>query len=369
MAARFAFQTVPERIFRQLVRRSTSGLEGLGRSQCVNSVSTEHSRKYRAVVCTELKKPLEVQTLSRAELKPEEVRVSIHCCGVNFADILACQGLYQERLSLPFTPGMEFSGSVIETGPSVTNFQKGDRVIAVTEGKGMAEECIINQKLLWKLPKEVSYEEAAALPVSYGTGLLALQHRAATQPGEVVLVTAAAGGAGLAAVDIAANVLQAKVIAAAGSDEKCKIAVHKGASSSINYSSSNLKDELKKLTNSQGVNVVFDAVGGEIFKDSLSSLSWEGRIVVVGFAGGAIPSIPANLLLLKNISAMGVYWGRYRNEDFGLFSKSIFTAIQLCKEGKIRPHIGAVYKIHQVNEAFLHVAQRKSIGKVIVSMR
>ncbi|XP_039591566.1 quinone oxidoreductase-like protein 2 isoform X2 [Polypterus senegalus] len=317
MAARFAFQTVPERIFRQLVRRSTSGLEVLGRSQYVNSVSTEHSRKYRAVVCTELKKPLEVQTLSRPELKPEE----------------------------------------------------GDRVIAVTEGKGMAEECIINQKLLWKVPKEVSYEEAAALPVSYGTGLLALQHRAATQPGEVVLVTAAAGGAGLAAVDIAANVLQAKVIAAAGSDEKCKIAVQKGASSSINYSSSNLKEELKKLTNSQGVDVVFDAVGGEIFKDSLSSLSWEGRIVVVGFAGGAIPSIPANLLLLKNISAMGVYWGRYRNEDFGLFSKSIFTAIQLCKEGKIRPHIGAVYKLHQVNEAFLHVAQRKSIGKVIVSMR
>ncbi|XP_033859404.3 quinone oxidoreductase-like protein 2 isoform X1 [Acipenser ruthenus] len=365
MAARFGFQTVPERIFRQLLRRGPS----VGESSSINRVSSQPHRTYRAAVCTELKKPLVLQDLQATELKPAEVRVSVHCCGVNFADILACQGLYQEKPPLPFTPGMEFSGCVVETGSNVTTVQEGDRVMGVSGGSAMAEECIVDQKVLWKIPEEVGYEEAAALPVSYGTGLLALQHRAATQPGETVLVTAAAGGAGLAAVDIAAHVLQAKVIAAAGSDEKCALAVQKGAYASINYNTSNLKEELKKLTNKKGVNVVFDAVGGDIFKDTLSSLSWEGRILVVGFAGGSIPSVPANLLLLKNISAMGVFWGRYREQDFPVFSQSISRAVQLCQEGKIRPHIGAVFKLQQVNEAFLQVMQRASVGKVVLSMK
>ncbi|KAG9343497.1 hypothetical protein JZ751_013663 [Albula glossodonta] len=326
-------------------------------SPTVNSTSSQQKRMYRAAFCCELKKPLVVKDVPSDQLKPAEVRVEVYFCGVNFADILTCQGLYQERPPLPFTPG-----------PEVTAVQKGDRVIGLG-GKAMAEECVVDQKLLWKIPDNVSYEDAAALPASYGTAILGLQHRAKTQPGETVLVTAAAGAAGLAAIDIASNVLKARVISAAGSEEKCALAEKRGASASINYTSSNLKDELKKITSNRGVNVAFEAVGGDIFKSALSCLSWEGRIVVVGFAGGNIPTIPANLLLLKNIAAMGVFWGRYRDEDFPVFSKSISEAIQYCQAGVIKPWIGATFKLHQVNDAFQYIQQRQSVGKVILSMK
>ncbi|XP_036410603.1 quinone oxidoreductase-like protein 2 [Megalops cyprinoides] len=368
MAGLFGLATVPERIFRPLLR--AKGVHSSwGRSlPSVNLTSSQERRGYRAATCTELKKPLILKDIAASELKPSEVRVEVHFCGVNFADILVCQGLYQEKPPLPFTPGMEFSGCVMETGLEVTSVQKGDRVIGMG-GKAMAEECVVDQKLLWKIPDELSYEEAAALPASYGTAILGLRHRARTQPGETVLVTAAAGAAGLAAVDIASHVLKAQVIAAAGSDRKCALAVQKGASASINYTTSNLKDELKKVTNKKGVNVVFDAVGGDVFKNALSCLSWEGRIVVVGFAGGNIPAIPANLLLVKNIAAMGVFWGRYRDEDFPVFSESISDAIRYCQAGMIKPHIGAKFKLHQVNEAFQYILQRQSVGKVVLSMK
>ncbi|XP_059503713.1 quinone oxidoreductase-like protein 2 isoform X3 [Stegostoma tigrinum] len=311
------------------------------------SSAQDSGLSYQAAVCTELKKPLVLQKLPSLPLKPTEVRVDVHYCGVNFADFLICRGLYQEQPPMPFTPGMEFTGSVLEVGPNVTAI------------------C----KMLWPIGEEIPYEVAAALPVSYGTVILALQHRAKTRPGETVLITAAAGAAGLAAVDFASHVLNTKVIAATGTDEKCELAVQKGAVASINYTTKNLKEEVKKLTANKGVNVVFDAVGGDIFKDAFSSLAWEGRIVVVGFAGGNIPSVPANLLLLKNVAAMGVYWGRYQHQDFPVFSRSIMSAVQYCQEGRIKPRVGAVYKLQQVNEAFLHVTQRKSTGKVIINMK
>ncbi|XP_067846900.1 tRNA modification GTPase GTPBP3, mitochondrial isoform X2 [Heptranchias perlo] len=213
----------------------------------------------------------------------------------------------------------------------------------------MAEQCVVDHKMLWPIGEEISYEVAAALPVSYGTAILALQHRAKTQPGETVLVTAAAGAAGLAAVDVASHVLNAKVIAAAGTDEKCELAVQRGAVAGINYTTKSVKEEVKKLTANKGLDVVFDAVGGDIFKDAFSSLTWEGRIVVVGFAGRNIQTVPANRLLLKNVAAMGVYWGRYQHQDFPVFSGSIMSAIQYCQEGRTKPHIGAVYKLQQCN--------------------
>ncbi|XP_019383893.1 PREDICTED: quinone oxidoreductase-like protein 2 [Gavialis gangeticus] len=351
-------------------RRSTSVIDHLGLLSPSNGLPLpSYCRSYRTVLCTELAKPLIITTVPSPPLQPQEVRVGIHCCGVNFADILACQGLYQEKHALPFTPGMEFSGVVMETGTDVSTVQKGDRVLGVTSSKAMAEECIIDQKMLWQIPDGVSYEHAAALPVSYGTASLALERRAHMQPGETVLVTAAAGALGLATIDIATNVFKAKVIAAAGSDHKCNVALQKGATHSVNYSQNSLKDEVKKLTDNRGVNVAIDAVGGDIFKQALHSLAWEGRIVVVGFAGGTIPSFSANLLLLKNVSAMGVYWGRYREEEFPLFSSSISSALRYCYEGKIEPHIGEVFKLEEVNEAFSHVIQRKSTGKVIISVK
>uniref|UniRef100_A0A8D0H3B9 Enoyl reductase (ER) domain-containing protein n=1 Tax=Sphenodon punctatus TaxID=8508 RepID=A0A8D0H3B9_SPHPU len=360
----------PRRLLQlQQCRMNASIRKQLGLSTLSNGFRLQSHRSYRAALCIELTKPLVIRNMLSSPLLPHEVRVGVHCCGVNFADILACQGLYQEKHSLPFTPGMEFSGIVLETGDNVSSVQEGNRVIGVTNSKALAEEYVSHHKMLWRIPEGVSYEEAAALPVSYGTAILALQQRARTQPGETVLVTAAAGATGLAAVDVAANVLQAKVIAAAGSDRKCNLALQKGATQSVNYSWTILKEEVKKLTVNRGVNVVIETIGGDIFKEALHSLTWEGRIVVVGFAGGTIPLIPANLLLLKNVSAMGVYWGRYWEQDFPIFAATISSALQYCQEGWIQPHVGELFKLEEVNEAFSYVTQRKSTGKVIITIQ
>ncbi|XP_075383939.1 quinone oxidoreductase-like protein 2 [Tenrec ecaudatus] len=327
------------------------------------------SRQYRAALCAELKQPLAIAEVNPRPLRPHEVRVDVHFCGVNFADLLVCRGQYQERPHLPFTPGMEFSGIVLETGGAASTVKEGDRVIGVSGFCAMAEECITDQKTLWKIPERVSLREAAVLPVSYGTAILALEHRACTQPGETVLVTAAAGATGLAVIDVATNVLQAKVIAAAGSEPKCQLAMQRGAQSSVNYSQGSLKEAVRKLVGSSGVDVVIDTVGGDVFLEALRSLAWEGRIVVVGFAAGTIASVPANLLLLKNVSAMGLYWGRYRVHNFPLVSKTLALALEYCQQGRIQPHVGAVFKLEEVNDAFLHVAQRRSTGKVLISLK
>ncbi|XP_026559114.1 quinone oxidoreductase-like protein 2 [Pseudonaja textilis] len=361
LAARSASQLAPH-------RNNIFGLKPWDPISPDSSVFLQSQRTYRAVLCTELKKPLVVRDVPSALLQSHEVRIHVRCCGVNFADILACQGLYQYQYPLPFIPGMEYSGDVVETGKAVTNIKEGDCVIGVTNGKALAEEYIADSKLLWKIPQGVPYEQAAALPVSYGTAILALKHRAQTQPGETVLVTAAAGATGLAVVDVAASVLKAKVIAAAGSDSKCHLATQKGAVESVNYNKASLKEEVKKLTANKGVNVVIDLFGGDIFKQALHSLAFEGRIVVVGFAGGTIPPIPANILLLKNISALGLFWGRYRDEEFPVFSSTISSALSYYQEGQIQPHIGGVFKLEEVNEAFAHIIQRKSTGKVVISM-
>ncbi|XP_021261008.1 quinone oxidoreductase-like protein 2 [Numida meleagris] len=327
------------------------------------------ARGYRAAVCTQLAQPLLVQDLPAPPLQPRQVRVRVHYCGLNFADILACKGLYQDKHAPPFTPGMEFSGTVTETGENVSAVKEGHRVIGVTDTSAMAEECIVDEKMLWQIPNSVSSEDAAVLPVTYGTAWLALHHRARLQPRETVLVTAGAGASGLAIIDLAVSVFQAKVIAAAGSDPKCQLVLASGASHTVNYSQDSLREQVTALTGGRGVDVAIEAVGGDVFKAVLQSLAWEGRIVVMGFAGGKIPSIPANLLLLKNVSAMGVYWSRYQREDFPLFSSAMSSLLQYCQEGKIHPHVGAVFKLEEVNEAFSHVLQRKSTGKVIISMK
>ncbi|KAM9613349.1 quinone oxidoreductase-like protein 2 isoform 2-T2 [Trichechus inunguis] len=305
------------------------------------------SRQYRAAFCAELKQPLAIEKVDHRPVCPHEVRVNVHFCGVNFADILVCRGQYQEKPHLPFTPGMEFSGIVLETGTDVSTVKES----------------------LWKIPEGVALREAAVLPISYGTAVLALEHRARTQPGETVLVTAAAGATGLAMIDVATNVLQAKVIAAAGNEQKCKLAMQRGAQSSVNYSQGSLKEAVRKLVGSGGVNVVIDTVGGDVFLEALRSLAWEGRIVVVGFAGGTIASVPANVLLLKSISATGMSWGQYKNKNFSLFSSILSSVLRYCQQGRIQPYIGAEFKLEEVNDAFLHVIQRKSTGKVLLSLK
>ncbi|XP_027947873.1 quinone oxidoreductase-like protein 2 isoform X7 [Eumetopias jubatus] len=277
---------------------------GLSRAWLCRRAGPGCGRHYRAALCTELKQPLAIEEVASRPVRPHEVRVDVHFCGVNFADILVCRGQYQEKPQLPFTPGMEFSGTVLETGTDVSTVKEGDRVIGVSGFNGMAEECIIDPK----------------------------------------------------------------VIAAAGSDEKCKLAMQKGAQSTVNYGQGGLKEAVRKLVGSGGVSVAIDTVGGDVFLEALRSLAWEGRIVVVGFAGGTIASVPANLLLLKNVSAMGLYWGRYKEQNFPVFSRTLSSALQYCQQGRIQPHIGAVFKLEEVNDAFLHVIQRKSTGKTTTAV-
>ncbi|NP_001408362.1 quinone oxidoreductase-like protein 2 isoform 6 [Mus musculus] len=205
-------------------------------------------RHYRAALCTELKQPLTIQEVAPRPVGPQEVRVDVHFCGVNFADILACRGQYQEKPPLPFTPGMEFSGAVLETGTDVSTVKKGDRVIGVSSFHAMAEQCITDQKTLWRIPENVSLQDAAVLPVSYGTAILAVDHRARIQPGETVLVTAAAGATGLAVIDVATNVFRAK-----GSEEEHPTSQRKvlkgqdGGSYSSSASSSKLPSPLQNV--------------------------------------------------------------------------------------------------------------------------
>ncbi|XP_045694496.1 quinone oxidoreductase-like protein 2 [Phyllostomus hastatus] len=327
------------------------------------------NRHYRAARCNELQQPLVIEELAPRPVLPHEVRVDVHFCGLNFADILVCRGQYQKKPPLPFTPGMEFAGIVLETGADVSTVKEGDRVVGMGSFNNMAEQCIMDQKTLWKVPERVSLRDAAILPITYNTAFMALERRARTQPGETVLVTAAAGATGLAVIDVATNVLQAKVIAAAGSDEKCELALQKGARWSVNYSQGSLKEAVRKLVGDGGVDVVIDSVGGDIFLEALRSLAWEGRIVVVGFAGGAIPSVPANLLLLKNISAMGLYMSRHLDQNFPVYYETLSSALRYCQEGRIRPHLGAVFKLEEVNDAFHYVTQRRSAGKVLISLK
>ncbi|XP_059268820.1 quinone oxidoreductase-like protein 2 isoform X2 [Mustela nigripes] len=316
-------------------------------------------RHYRAALCAELKQPLAIEEVASRPVRPHEVRVDVHFCGVNFADILVCRGQYQEKPQLPFIPGMEFSGTVLEIGTDVSIVKEGDRVIGVSgfndavadSRKGPPPRSCCPTCILWHCYFGLGASGTHSTRRNCFSDGSSWSHR----PGGDRCGNQRSSGSG--------------VIAATGSDEKCKLALQKGAQSTVNYSQGSLKEAVRKLVGSAGVNVAIDTVGGDVFLEALRSLAWEGRIVVVGFAGGNIASVPANLLLLKNISAMGLYWGRYKEQSFPIFSRTLSSALQYCQQGRIQPHIGAVFKLEEVNDAFLHVIQRKSTGKVLISLK
>ncbi|XP_066284003.1 quinone oxidoreductase-like protein 2 homolog isoform X1 [Branchiostoma lanceolatum] len=329
-------------------------------------------RGYKAAVCHKLKSPMEVQDLPPVGKLPKGmVKVAVHSAGINFADILMVAGAYQERPELPFVPGFEMAGDVMAVGEGVTAFKEGDRVVGMPTPSGSyAEECLVNEKTLFHLPDSVTYTTAAAVPVSYGTAFMGLTRRANLQPGETVLVTAAAGALGTAVVDLSAHALGATVIGAAGSREKCEFVVSRGAQHTIDYSQDSIRDRVKEITQGRGCDVALDAVGGKVFEDSLKSLAWEGRILVAGFAGGDIPKIPANILLVKNISASGLYWGKYAIKNTGVLRQTVKDSLALMEERKIKgPPQPTTLKLEQVNEAFKFIMDRKSTGKVVLEVR
>ncbi|XP_078001315.1 quinone oxidoreductase-like protein 2 homolog isoform X2 [Glandiceps talaboti] len=363
-----AFRCPPELLLRPLIRRSSNVLQKPRPS--VQLAQTSARNYYKGAVCVDYEKPLAIQDQQRInDLEPDYVRIAVHSCGVNFSDILISQGKYQVKIPPPFVPGSEISGEITEVGKDVKKFQKGDRVLGTCQLNGFSEETIARPQSLWQMPPSLSYPEAASLPISYGTAMLALTRRANIQKGETVLVTAAAGGVGLATVDIAKNVFNATVIGAAGGPEKCALVKRKGADHVIDYNKENVRNRIREITDGKGVNIVCDQVGGDLFIDCLKSLAWEGRIVVIGFAAGTIPKIPANLLLLKNASAVGVWWGEHLTKDPGLLKKSVNDTLDQLSDGKLSPHISKTYPLEKINEAFDFVLSRKSTGKVVVNIK
>lgn len=308
--------------------------------------------------------PPQLDDVPVPEPGPGQLRVKIAACGLNFADLLMMKGQYQDTPEPPFTMGMEVSGVVDALGPGVTAPGIGTRVAVFSGQGGLAEYGVFDADRAVALPDSMPFEEAAAFLVAYGTSHLALTHRAALKPGERLLVLGAAGGVGLTAVELGA-VLGAEVIAVARGADKLEVARQAGATHLIDSQSGDIRGTVKALG---GADVVYDAVGGAAFDAALRATRPEGRLLTIGFASGEVPQIPANLLLVKNLSVMGLYWGGYLRFAPGALTASLTELMTLYEAGRIRPHISATYPLDRAGEALELLRSRKSTGKVVVTV-
>ncbi len=321
----------------------------------------------RAVICKEL---TGLGGLSLEEHWPEpqagpgEVLVDVKAAALNFPDLLMIKGMYQEQPALPFVPGAEFAGVVEGVGKGVERFKPGDRVVSVS-GNALAEKTVVKADLLLPAPANLDFESASGICITYFTTQHALKQRAGLQPGETLLVLGAAGGVGVTAVELG-KVMGARVIAAASSPEKLELARTLGADETINYTTEDLRARVKELTAGKGVDVVYDPVGAQLAEPALRSLAWKGRYLVIGFAGGEIPRIPLNLLLLKGSAVIGVYWGDFaRREPQQQFANAM-ELWQLIEQGKLRPVVGEVHELADYAAAFESLAGRRARGKVVI---
>ena len=297
----------------------------------------------------------------------QEVIIGVEAVGLNFPDILMIGGLYQERPQLPFVPGAEAAGRVIAIGEDVTHVGIGDRVIGFNLLRGaMAEQFPVPGEKVYALPDEVSMEQGACISVTYGTGYHALVDRAHLARGETLLVTGATGGVGSAAIQIG-KALGARVIAATGSDAKAGAARELGADETINYTVESLKERTKELTGGLGADVIIDSVGGDTFLECLRCINWEGRILVVGFASGAIPKAPMNLPLLKGCSIVGVFWGTFADRSPEQNRANFNRLLDWTAAGIIAPRISARFPLESSVEALSTIAARRVIGKVVLT--
>ncbi|MEP7271282.1 MAG: NADPH:quinone oxidoreductase family protein [Acidobacteriota bacterium] len=298
---------------------------------------------------------------------PGEVRIKNQAAALNFFDILLIQGKYQTRPPLPFTPGSEVAGIIEAVGPDVSKFSIGDRVHASASSGGFAESSIALASKTFRIPETMSFEEAAAMIVVYQTSYFALTKRTSVAKGEWLLVHAAAGGVGLSALQIG-KALGARVIATAGTAEKVEFCLAQGAEFAIDYSVPGWVDQIKEITAGRGADIIYDPVGGEVFDLSLKCIAPEGRLLIIGFAGGTIPSVAANRLLLKNASLVGVYWGGYveRNPSYMAEVQAALSA--LYDQGKIKPVVSASWPLAEAPKALRALAARETTGKVVLTI-
>ena len=311
---------------------------------------------------------LELRDVPSKPVGKGEVRVAVHAAGVNFPDTLIIADKYQFKPPRPFSPGHEVGGVVTELGEGVSDYAVGDRVIGMIGHGGYAEEVVVPTINLLPMPANMSFEEGAAFTMTYGTSYYALKQRGELRPGETLLVLGAAGGVGLTAVELGA-LMGAKVIAAVGSDEKMEICRKYGATMFVNYSKEKLRDKVKDLTDGKGADVIYDAVGGDAFDESIRCINWLGRLLVVGFASGRIPSLPANLALLKSCDVRGVFYGAWRGREPKAALQNFSEMFDWVRQGKIKPHISMTFPLEKAADAMNALLSRKATGKVVIKVR
>lgn len=296
--------------------------------------------------------------------KPGQVLLRVAACGLNFADLLMMTGKYQERAPLPMTMGMEFAGVVAALGDGVHDFVIGQRVAAFGGQGGLADCAVCDADRCVPVPDSMSMEQAAAFLVAYGTSHLALDHRAHLQPGETLVVLGAAGGVGLTAVEIGA-LMGARVVAVARGAEKLRAAAAAGAQICLDSDTTDLRQVLRDLG---GADVIYDAIGEPLATPALRALRPEGRFLAIGFAGGQVPQIPANILLVKNLTVIGLYWGGYLNFAPHVLTGSLRTLFDWFDKGRIAPHISHTLPLDRVAEGFDLMRTRKSTGKIVITL-
>jgi NADPH2:quinone reductase len=322
----------------------------------------------KAIQCVEWGGPekLVLAEVPMPEPGPGEVRVRVEAAGVNFPDALIVQKKYQVQPALPFTPGTEVAGTVDAVGSGVRHLKSGDRVGAFVGLGGFAEFVCAPAAMTAPLPTGVSTEAAAAFTLTYATSHHALIDRGQLRAGETLLVLGAGGGVGLAAVELG-KIAGARVIAAASSEEKLAAARTHGADAAINYSSSDLREAVKTMTEGRGADVVYDPVGGQYTEAALRSLAWRGRLLVVGFADGTIPQIPANLLLIKGASAVGVFWGDFARREPQANQTMLAELFSWLVQGRLKPHISHRYPLAETPRALEALLARRAVGKLVIN--
>jgi len=321
----------------------------------------------RAIVVDRWMKPSELVVGEAPDpvAGPGTLLVEVEAAGCNFFDLLMVQGQYQVKPPFPFIPGAEVGGVVLEVGEGVTDFAPGDRVFAAAGIGAFAERTLVPAKGTYALPEGMSFAEGAALPIVYPTSYAGLVYRAGLQPGEDLLVHAAAGGVGIAAVQIG-KALGARVLATAGGAEKLEVARQAGADVLIDYREEDFVERVKAETGGKGADVIYDSVGGDVFDRSLKCIAWNGRLLVIGFASGTIPSVKANRILLKNIAILGLHWGAHVTHDPEKIPETFAALFDLYERGRIAPVIYRRYGLDEVPAALEALGSRKSYGKVII---
>jgi len=324
----------------------------------------------KAVVCSSYGPPenLTLENIPNPTANENEAIVEVYSASLNFPDGLQIQGKYQFQPPMPFTPGSEVGGVIKSLGSGLKGFEIGDRVMAIPGLGGLAEEVVVKSEGLRKIPQSMDFKTAASFAMVYTTSYYALKQRANLKPGETLLVLGASGGVGLTAVELG-KLMGARVIAAASSDEKLEFVKQLQPDEILNYSDGEVKEKVKELTNGQGADVIYDPIGGDLFDQCCRCINWNGRLLVIGFTSGQIPQYKANLALLKGSSMVGVFLGRFRNEEPEEYEKNFKELLEMYDQGRLKPLVTESFQLKDYAAAFNVFSERRVMGKVILEIK